>query len=103
MLEQIRDMLMPHIGKKNPITSKEISKKIGVIEDDTHTKTRYLILQCAYEYGLPLAANSNGYFLIESAEEYEEYINNLDFRIAGIEERKRIITENFNRNSVLPA
>lgn len=47
MLEQIRDILLSHKGKRNPITSAEIARKIGIIEDDTHAQTRALILECA--------------------------------------------------------
>jgi len=34
---------------------------------------------------------------ITSKSELDEYIENLNSRIAGIEERKNLITENFNR------
>ena len=47
MLEQIRDILLLHNGKRNPITSAEIARKIGIVEDDTHAQTRTLILECA--------------------------------------------------------
>ena len=95
MLEQIKEILKNHNGKRNPITSAEIAKIIGVIEDDTHAQTRALILECAEKYELPLAANSRGYYLISNQQEYDEYMTNLDSRSAGIEERKRIITKNY--------
>ena len=34
MLEQIKDLLLTHKGKRNPITSAEIAHKIGIIEDE---------------------------------------------------------------------
>ena len=92
MLEQIRDMLALHEGKRNPITSAEIAKQLHIVEDDTHAQTRALIFECAKQYNLPLAAGNKGYYLIADQEEYDEYMNNLDSRSAGIEERKRIIT-----------
>ncbi len=95
MLEQIRNILLLHQGKRDPITSAEIARIIGIIEDDTHAQTRALILECAETYGLPLAANNKGYYLISNQQEYDEYMANLDSRSAGIEERKRIITKNF--------
>ena len=52
-------------------------------------------------YLLPLAANNRGYYLINTKTEYDEYIKNLDSRIAGIEERKKIITDNYNPLYVL--
>ena len=95
MLEQIRDILVLHEGKRNSITSSEIAKELHIIEDDTHAQTRSLIFECAKQYNLPLAASNKGYYLITDQEEYDEYMNNLDSRSAGIKERKRIITKNF--------
>ena len=48
-------------------------------------------------YGLPLAANNRGYYLITSDSEYDEYMENLDSRIEGINQRKDIITKNYKR------
>ena len=95
MLEQIKEILLLHYGKKNPITSAEIAKLLNIIEDDTHAQTRSLILECAQKYKLPLAANNRGYYLISNEQEYEEYMANLDSRSAGIEQRKQIITKNY--------
>lgn len=95
MIDQIKDILLQHYGKRNPITSSEIASIIGVVEDDTHAKTRELIFKCAEKYGLPLAANNRGYYIISNQQEYDEYMTNLDSRSAGIEERKRIITKNY--------
>lgn len=96
MLKRIREILTLHEGKKNPITSAEIEKELDIIEHDTHAQTRALIFDCAKQYNLPLAAGNKGYYyLITDQEEYEEYMNNLDARSVGIEERKRIITKNF--------
>ena len=95
MLEQIKDLLLTQKGKRNPITSAEIAHKIGIIEDDTHSQTRSLILECAKKYGLPLAASNRGYYLIVDQQEFDDYMANLDSRSAGIEERKRIITKNY--------
>lgn len=95
MLKEIKNILLMHEGRSNPVTSAEIAKRIGIQEDDTHAQTRALILECAKTYKLPLAANNRGYYLIVNQQEYDEYMNNLDSRSTGIEERKKIITENF--------
>lgn len=95
MIEQIRDILLIHRGKQNRITSSQIARAVGITEDATYAKTRAQILECAKTYNLPLAADTKGYYLITNQEEYDCYIENLSSRIAGIEERKRIITENY--------
>ena len=64
MLEQIKDILILHYGKKNSITASEIADMIGIVEDDTHAQTRALILECAEKYELPVAANNKGYYII---------------------------------------
>lgn len=94
-LELIRDILNSHIGKSNKVTSSQIAEQIGIQEDATHAKTRALIIEATKKYKLPLAANNRGYFLINTKSEYNEYIENLNSRIAGIEERKKIITDNY--------
>ena len=50
MIDRIKTILESHKGKKNSITSKEIAKEIGISEDDTHAKTRALILKCIEQY-----------------------------------------------------
>ena len=84
MLEQIKLILEEHIGKRNAITSAVIADMLEIDEDDTHAITRDLLLQAAEEYGLPLAANNRGDYLIDNETEYEEYMASLDRRIEGI-------------------
>lgn len=95
MIEQIKNILLKHNGKKNRITASKIAETIGINENATYAKTRALILECAKTHKLPLAADTKGYYIITCKKEYDDYIKNLDSRIAGIEERKRIITKNF--------
>ena len=98
MIDTIRDILLQHKGKTNKITSGEIAKELGIIENATYAKTRKLIFDSAKKHKLPLAANTSGYYLISNKKEFDEYIANLDSRIKGIEERKQIIAENYNYN-----
>ena len=97
MLDQIRDILLLHKGIKNRITSSEVADAVGIVEDITYAKTRALIFDCAKKYGLPLAADTKGYYLITCQKEYDDYIKNLNSRISGIDERKRVITQNYAR------
>jgi hypothetical protein len=96
MLEHIKFIMKSHIGKRNAITSSEIANILGINEDDTHATARNLLLQAAEKYGLPLAANNRGYYLINDENEYKEYMNSLNERIEGINKRKDIISRNFN-------
>ena len=94
-LALICNILNRHIGKSNKVTSSQIAEQIGIQEDATHAKTRALILETAKKYRLPLAANSRGYYIINTKSQYDEYIKNLDLRLAGSEERKKIIPDNY--------
>ena len=90
-LKKLKKIILGHRGKTNAIKSREIADKVG-INEDTHHTTREMILQAARRYNLPLAADT----VINNDFEYRKYMINLDSRIAGIEERKRLITENYN-------
>lgn len=98
VIEQIKNILMQHRGKSNAITSGEIAVMVGINEDDTHAKTRAMILEAARKYNLPLAADNTGYYLITNKEEYDDYMDNLNSRIIEINERKDLITRNYNLN-----
>ena len=101
MLKKINEILLNHKGKQNRITSEKIASQLGIKEDDTHAKTRALILECAKEYKLPLAADTRGYYLITCQKEYDEYMANLNSRKDGIDERIKIITNNFNKDKTV--
>lgn len=94
-LEKIKNILQEHCGRSNKIKSREVADMMGYAEDDTHAGTRDLIRQAAEQYKLPLVADSAGYYLISDEKDYLEYMDNLDKRIRGIEERKAIITANY--------
>lgn len=98
-IKRIHEILQAHRGKENPIKSAQIAALLGIKEDDTHSRTRGLIKKCAVEYNLPLLSSQKGYFLAKTKEELNQCLQNLNSRIAGIEERKTIITHNFERKS----
>lgn len=94
-LEKIKILLESHVGKGNEVSAQVIEDEYGKSSDKTHRKARDLIDACIERYGLPVAANNKGYYIISSENEYEEYMENLDSRKAGIDERKRVITRIF--------
>lgn len=52
MSEKIKDILLEHRGKKNAITSKQISRYMGFPMEDTQAVSRKEIWKTAEEYGL---------------------------------------------------
>lgn len=87
-LEEIRELLERHIGKGNPVSAQVIQDKYGNPTDKTHRKARDLVLKCADKYELPVAGNDEGYYIISTQEEMDEYKANLRSRISGIQERE---------------
>lgn len=98
-LEKIHAILLMHRGKGNEISSAQIAKTIGIDEDATQSQTRSLIKRTAEEYGIPLSSNNHGYFIITAEDELAAYMDNLDSRIKGIEDRKKTMTENYWRQA----
>lgn len=94
-LEIIRKIILQHVGKANAIKSKVIALRIGLSEDATHIGTRNLITRLIKE-GMPIGACDNGYFLLETQEEVDEYGQKLNNRIVEIYDRIIHIQNNFN-------
>ena len=100
LLLMIKSILQDHKGKANRITSAQVSKKIDFQNDEaTHFKIRDLIKKCAINYNLPVVADTRGYFLASTQKEVDDYVKNLKSRVAGINKRIEIITDNYDRIS----
>lgn len=95
MSSEIKDILLKHKGKENKITSKEISAKMGFPMEDTQSVSRKAIWDTAEEYGLPLVSCSRGYYLANSQEELDEYNENIQKRIDGMEKTRKMANKNF--------
>ena len=90
--EQIRDILLDHVGINNAIKSPEIAKIIGIKSGASNRGIRKLITETIRKYRLPVAAHTHkGYFFIENREEFTNYLRTLDSYIKEIENRKAII------------
>lgn len=87
-IDELKAILEQHVGKDNKITSREVQEHFGIREDASHPKSRKLIKDCMMKYHLPLAANSRGYYIVTSDDEYAAYIENLQNRADEILERK---------------
>lgn len=95
MSELIKNILLQHKGKRNAITSKKISKIMGFPMEDTQSVSRNAIWETAKEYGLPLVSCTRGYFIAETDAEMAEYNANIQSRIDGMEETRRMVNKNY--------
>ena len=96
-LQAIKEILESHCGKHNQISAGVIGPQIGINEDSTHVKTRGLILQTIKEFDLPIAASSQGYYLIKDANDLQEYVSSIDGRISEMENRKNLVQSAFGK------
>jgi hypothetical protein len=94
-LRKIREIILQHKGKAKAIKSKTIALEIGINEDDTHIGTRNLITKLVKE-GLPIGACDNGYFLLETQQEVDEYGQLLNGRMLEIYDRVIRTQNNYN-------
>lgn len=95
MNETIKDILLKHKGKKNAITSKEISSVMGFPMEDTQSVSRQAIWSTAEEYKLALISCKNGYFIAETDDEIAEYNRNIQKRIDGMEKTRKMVNKNY--------
>jgi len=94
--EQIRDILLQHIGKRNAIKSREIAKLVGINRGASSVNIRTKITETIGQYMLPIGGNTAvGYYLIENRDELKEYMQSLQRRINNTIERKNLVTTSF--------
>lgn len=87
-LVKVAAILADHRGADNPITSGEIAEATDLDTHDSTPKTRGVIRELTEDYGLPIAASTKGYYLIENGIEASEYLRDLEGRMQGIQNRK---------------
>jgi hypothetical protein len=87
VMAQIRDLLQSHYGKNKAIKSAQIASTLGIKDGETHPVIRSAITRLIIEEKMLIASCNFGYFIIETKEEYTNYIENLMLR--EIEMRRR--------------
>lgn len=97
MYDQIKDILLQHLGKRNAINSKAISRKMGFPMEDTQSVSRKAIWKTAEIFNLPLVSCSKGFYIAERDEELAEYCENIQKRIDGMQANKDMVVNNYKR------
>lgn len=96
----VAEILAEHRGSSDPVTSQEIADRTGLDSLDSTPRTRGVIRKLQRQYDWPVASSSKGYFLIEQPQEARTYIDDLEGRIEGIEQRKNAVVSSINRRGV---
>ena len=94
-LEQIRDILLRHRGKKNAITAEAIAEEIKIEPGPSGVTIRDLITETIVTYRLPVASTNRGYYFLEDEDDLKRYQKSLDGRANKITTRRVLITQYF--------
>lgn len=81
-------------GSNNPITAREIAEHFNVSDGGVEVPIRAVIRR-AIEGGELIGSNNNGFFRINTQDEYEEYLESLRGRKRGIDRRIRNLQNNW--------
>lgn len=97
-IDQMKDIMKTHRGKKNAISSRDLADKLLIKEGDTFSITRSLVEKTMRRHSLPIGATNSkppGYFLIDTKEELDQYMIILEQRKLQIENRKNLVFQNY--------
>jgi len=94
--EQIRYILLDHVGKNNMITADAIAEMIGIDPGPSGVRIRELITDTIVSHHLPVASSNRGYYLLENSEDLKRYQRSLDGRANKITSRKILVTQFFS-------
>lgn len=93
LLDDVERILREQSTPDDPVTSGEISDQLDLGDGETNPRAREAVRVLTDERELPIGSSSQGYFLISREGELETYLENLDARIAGIQERKTMVAD----------
>jgi 5-formaminoimidazole-4-carboxamide-1-beta-D-ribofuranosyl 5'-monophosphate synthetase len=88
IVDGIRHEIKQHHGKSDQISSRTLSEMFDIDEPESFPRTREVIRHLVLDEKMPIAAGGNGYFLIETQEELNEYVRRLAGRENKIEQRR---------------
>jgi hypothetical protein len=92
IMVKIRELLRSHhIGKNKAICASRIAFETRVKDGETHPVIRSAITRLILEEHIPIASCCWGYFIIETEDEYKEYLADLIDRELGMRRRSEAI------------
>jgi len=94
LLDKVEDELRGRT-KADAMQSGDIADAVGIDDSEGNPKTREVIRILIEERGLPVASANCGYWLLESRDQLDKYVETLEGRISGIQERIDMVTENY--------
>ena len=95
-IEQIKDILLDHVGKENMIKAETIAEMIGIDPGPSGVRIRKLITETIVTKHLPIASSYRGFYLLENSDDLKRYQRSLDGRANKITSRKILVTQYFS-------
>lgn len=87
----LHDILDNHRGRDQAISSAAMASAVGISDGDANPTTRFEIRDLIKRTALPVAGCNEGYFVIETDQELNEYVGRLEQRKRGIDERISLV------------
>jgi hypothetical protein len=84
LLDELEEILAGR-GREDAVTSAALSDRLEMHDGEASPKTREAIRILRRERGLPVRAGNVGYWVCQSEQEADEYIEQLRSRMSGIE------------------
>jgi hypothetical protein len=82
--DQAWEILTKYVGHLHPITSATLSRMLGIGDDQRGTRVTRALIQELVRRGLPIGATDEGYFVLESQLELEQYVRERNDRAQAI-------------------
>lgn len=85
---QVKEIILDHRGRDNQISSREIDEQVDIDSVGSFPNTRAVVRDLILEDQIPIVSGGNGYFVIETEDELQNYIDSLEGRMLSIADRK---------------
>lgn len=102
LIDEAEEIMRNHTGFDNAITARELSDRLGIEDAEGFPNTRDVLKYLLAERGMPIGSGNQGSFLIETEEEFIDYVENLDNRIRGIMDRRQAVMKVYRGDDVSP-
>lgn len=87
ILYRLRNLVRRHLqGKENAMKSGAIMNRLGFRSGTTNRKLRQATKLLLQEENVPLVSGASGFYVAQTVEELNEYLENLEARRQGIDE-----------------
>lgn len=91
--EDIREVIVQHVGKENAIYNREIAEAVGIDEGDTYSRTRRYLKEVLKD-GVPIASSpAYGNWIVANQEELDNYVGRLGRQARQIDNRRLLVID----------